>query len=91
MKSVSDMVLRMYWNCVFWRSSRHEIIARDTTEAEMIAVRSATNELMWAKQLCTDLSLTTQKPTLWGDSKSANSLALNPLSSDRFKHIRVQH
>ena len=30
-------------------------------------------------------------PTLWGDSKSANLLATNPVSSDRSKHIRVRH
>ena len=52
---------------------------------------SAANELMWIKQLCTDLSITTKKPTLWGDNKSANLLAGNPISSDRSKHIRVRH
>jgi hypothetical protein len=91
MKSVSGMVVRMYGNCVFWRSKRQEIIAGDTTEAELIAMSSTANELMWAKQLCTDLSLTAQKPTLWGDNKSANLLAVNPISSDRSKHIRVRH
>ena len=46
---------------------------------------------MWAKQLCTDLSPTAQKPTLWGDNKCANLLAVNPICSDRLKHIRVRH
>ena len=90
MKSVSGMVVRMYGNCVVWRSKRQEIIAGDTTEAELIATSSTANELMWAKQLCTDLSLTVQKPTLWGE-ESANLLAVNPISSDRSKHIRVRH
>ena len=30
-------------------------------------------------------------PTLWGDNKSANLLATNPVSSDRSKFIRVRH
>ena len=30
-------------------------------------------------------------PTLWGDSKSADLLATNPVSSDRSKHIGVRH
>ena len=84
------MVLRMYGNCVFWRSKRRDIIAGDTTEAELIAMSSAANELMWIKQLCTDLSITAKKPTLWGDNKSANLLAVNPTFSDRSKHIRVR-
>ena len=50
-RSVSGMVLRMYGNCVFWRSKRQDIIAGDTTEAELIAMSSTANELMWAKQL----------------------------------------
>ena len=48
------MVLRMYGNCVFWRSKRQDVIAGDTTEAELIAVNSAANERMWMKKLCTD-------------------------------------
>ena len=36
MKSVSSMVVRMYGNCVFWRSKRQEIIAGDITEAELL-------------------------------------------------------
>ena len=91
LKSVSGMVLRIYENCVFWRSKRQDIIAGDTTEAELIAMSSAANELMWIKQLCTDLSITAKKPTLWGDNKSASLLAVNPISSDRSKHIRVRH
>ena len=55
--------LRMYGNCVFWRSKRQDIIIGDTTEAELIAMSSAANELMWIKQLCTDLSITAKKPT----------------------------
>ena len=91
LQSVSGMLLRMYGNCVFWRSKRHVIIAGDTTEADLIAMSSAANELMWIKQLCIDLSITEKKPTLWGDNESANLLAINPISSDRSKHIRARH
>ena len=58
---------------------------------KLIAMSSAANELMWIKQLCADLSITTKKPTLRRDNKSANLLAVNPISSDRSKHIRVRH
>ena len=51
LKSVSGMVLRIYGNCVFRRSKRKDIIAWDTTEAELIAISSAANELMWIKRL----------------------------------------
>ena len=53
---------------VFWRSKRQDITAGDTTEAELIAMSNAANELMWIKQLCTDflpliLSLVTGQST----------------------------
>ena len=91
LKSASGMVLRMYGNYVFWRSKGHDIIAGDTTDAEFIDMSSAVNELMCIKQLCIDFNITTEEPTLWGDNKSANLLAVNPISSDRSKHIRVRH
>ena len=90
LKSVSGVLLRMHGNCVFWRSKRQSIVAGDTTEAELIAMSSAANELMWAKQLCTDLHIEANRPTLWGDNKSANLLAVNPISNDTSKHIRVE-
>ena len=49
MKIDSGMVVRMYGNCVFWRFKRQETMARDTTEAELIAVSRTANELKWAK------------------------------------------
>ena len=70
---------------------KQPVIAGDTPEAELIAMSSAANELMWLEQLRTDLSLNAYMPTLWGDNKSANLLATNPISSDRSKHIRVNH
>ena len=65
------------------------MIAGDTTEAELIVMSSAANKLMWLKQFCTDVNLNAYMPTLWGDNKSANLLATNPVSSDRSKHMRL--
>ena len=91
LKSISGMLLRVYGNAVGWRSKRQAITAGDTTEAELIAMSSAANELMWAKQLLLDVNLIAHKPILFGDNKSAVILAGNPISSDRSKHIRVRH
>ena len=85
------MIIRVYGNCVLWRSKKQSIVAGDTTEAELIAMSATANELMWVKQLLLDLKLVPHKPTLWGDNKSANILAVNAVSTDRSKHIRVRH
>ena len=67
MDSACGMVMRMYGNCIFWRSKSQEIVAGDMTEAELIAMSRTANELMWAKQVCTDLqlSLIAQIQRLW--------------------------
>ena len=41
---------------MFWRSKTQAVIAGVITEAELVAMSSYANELMWLKQLCTDLS-----------------------------------
>ena len=46
---------------------------------------------MWLKKLCTDLAIEAKRPALRGDGKSANLIAVNPVSSGRSKHIRVRH
>ena len=43
-KRVFGMELRMHGNCAFWRSKRHNIIAGDTTEAELIAMSNETKQ-----------------------------------------------
>jgi hypothetical protein len=91
LKSVSGMLVRVYGNAVHWRSKRQPVIAGDTTEAELIAMSATANELMALKKLMVDLELPVVKPTLWGDNKSANILANDPIASDRSKHIRVKH
>ena len=91
LRSVSGMVIRVYGNTVAWRSKRQDTIAGDTTEAEIIAMTSAAKSLMWLKYLLVDLHFRPEKPVLWGDNKSANIIAVNAISSDRSKHIRVQH
>ena len=47
LKSVSGNMLMMYGNCMLWRSKRQDVTAGDTTEAELIAMSSAVNELTW--------------------------------------------
>ena len=91
LKSVSGNMLMMSGKCVFCRSKRQDIITGDTTEAELIGMSAAANELMWLKKFCTDLAIDARKPTLCGDNKSSNLIAVSPVSSDQSLHIRVRH
>ena len=72
LKSVSGNMLMMYGSCVFWRSKRQDMTARNTADPELIGMSAAANEQMWLKKLCIDFAITAKKPTLWGDNKSSN-------------------
>ena len=54
MVSVTCSVVRIYGNPVCWISKRHNKVARNTTEAELIAMRATADELMWIKKFLVD-------------------------------------
>jgi hypothetical protein len=90
-KSVSGMLVYMFGDPVVWRSKRQSIIARSSCESEIIAMSDTAKELMWTTKLVVDLGLGGAIPILWGDNQSANTLAKDPIASDRSKHIRTRH
>jgi hypothetical protein len=49
-------------NIVTWKSKKQNIVASSSVEVEYQAMASTTSELMWIKQLLTDLNITTHLP-----------------------------
>ena len=88
--SVSGSLIRVFGNPVFWIAKRQHKVARNTTEAELIAMSSTADELLWVKKLLVDLGYVPYRPKLWGDSQSANRVAANQLSSHRTKGLDVK-
>ena len=41
---------------VSWRSCKHTILTKSTTEAELVSLGSATNEVEWLRELLMDLT-----------------------------------
>lgn len=58
-----------------------------TTESELTEMSAAICELMWLQKICIGFAIDAKKPTLWGDKKSSNFIALIPVSSERSKHM----
>lgn len=77
---------------VTWNSKRQVTVALSSTEAEYMAVSSATRELVWLRRLLSELGVAQTVPTvLYGDNQGAIALAKNPVAHARTKHIDVQH
>ena len=90
MVSVTGSLIRVYGNPVCWISKRHDKVAKNTTEAELVAMSATADELMWVKKLLVDLGFVPYRPKLWGDNQSANCVARNRLSSHRTKSLKVR-
>ena len=75
-----------------WLSKKQCVVALSSTEAEYIALCSATQEAVWLRRLLGDLSGEVSKPTvIMEDNQGAIALAQNPITHARTKHIDICH
>ena len=90
--STSGNVFIMGGGAVSWMSKKQPIVALSTAEAEYVALRSATQETIWPRQLLTDIGQAPADATvIWEDNQSAISLAKNPVCHSRTKHIYTRY
>lgn len=91
-RSTSGFVFTLNGGPVSWTSRRQPIVALSTMESEYIAASDASREATWLRILLKELGIEQNKPTpIWCDNESAISLAKNPNSHKRFKHIDVRY
>jgi hypothetical protein len=66
------------------------VVARSTAEAEYRAMALSVAELLWLRALLVELKMDQGgKMKLWCDSKSAISIANNPVQHDRTKNVEI--
>ncbi|XP_055527164.1 uncharacterized protein LOC129719780 [Wyeomyia smithii] len=91
-RSVSGYVFLQNGGAVSWNSKRQSTVALSTTEAEYMALSTATQEAMWWKGFLFELHGTNQALMLKCDNKSAINLAEREVGySARSKHIDIRH
>jgi hypothetical protein len=77
-------------NLVSGSAKKHHVVSRSSTEAEYRAMALATSDLCWFRMLFQELQISLPSPpTIWCANSSALSLASNPVSHARTKHIEV--
>ena len=78
---------------ISWRAKLQPIVTLSTTEAEYVALTSASQEAIYLRRLFKSLSIGIPGPTvLFEDNLSAQALAMRDTNehSDRTKHIDVR-
>ena len=54
-KATSGYVFTLAGAAVSWRSRKHTVLTKSTTEAELVALETATNEAEWLREQLMDL------------------------------------
>ena len=91
-KSTSGYIFRL-GNCtISWRSKKQPIVALSSTEAEYVALCSASQEAIWLRNLVKNIGFPCKGPTtIHEDNQGAIALSKNPKDHPRTKHIAVKY
>jgi hypothetical protein len=90
-RSTTGYVFMLHGGAVSWKSRLQPTTAASSVEAEYMSASSATREAMFLRKLIADLGYAVEAVRIWDDNQGAISLIRNPITSDRSKHIDVQH
>ena len=90
-KSTSGYICRIGGATISWKSKRQSVVALSSTEAEYVALSSATQEIVWLRSLLAAMGLEQKEATkLHEDNQGSISLSKNPKSHSRTKHIDIK-
>ena len=91
-KSTSGYVFMLGQAVVAWASKKQSVVALSTTEAEYIALCSATQEAVWLRRLLEGLQEgQARSTTIFEDNQGAICLSKNPKDHSRTKHIDIKY
>ena len=91
-KATSGYVFTLAGAAVSWRSRKQTVLTKSTTEAELVALETATNEAEWLRELLMDLPFV-EKPVLpilmYCDNQSMLAQVMNTKDNSKSnKHIQ---
>ena len=90
--SITGNLFLMSGAAVSWLSKKQTVVALSTSEAEYIALSTATQEVVWIRRLLCDLGAFLDVPTmLLEDNQGAIAIAHNPVDHARTKHIDIRY
>jgi hypothetical protein len=90
-RSVSGYVFTLNDGAICWSSKKQSVVARSSTESEYSALKHASTEVMWIRQIMKELGFKVQTTAIHCDNNGAIKLTENPVYHARTNHIDVQH
>lgn len=90
-RSTSGYVFTMQGGAISWGTHRQRTVALSSTEAELMSIVGALQEMLWLRRLKAELTPgCTEITTLYCDNKSAISIVRNNNFSPRTKHVDIK-
>ncbi|TPX52854.1 DNA-directed DNA polymerase [Chytriomyces confervae] len=74
-------------NLVSWRSRKQKTVALSSMEAEVNALVDVVKEVMWLRELLTDLGVSGIKTVIHEDNQAAIASSKNAIVNDRTRHM----
>ena len=89
-RSISGHCFFLGDSLISWRTKKQTTVSRSSSEAEYMALASATCELQWILYLLHDFHITCSKlDVLYCDNQSALHIAANPVFHERTKYLEI--
>lgn len=90
--STSAYIIFLGSNPISWLSKKQRTVARSSTEAEYRAVATAASEVMWIRNLLSEIRVHQRNPPkILCDNVGATYLCANPVLHSRMKHISMDY
>ena len=91
-KSTGGYLVLLNGSPLTWRSGKQSIVTHSTTEAEYVQASDGTKEIVWVRNLLTDMGVKIEGPTvLYEDNNGCIAMTENPLHHKRTKHIDISY
>ncbi|KAL4574855.1 hypothetical protein LXL04_021695 [Taraxacum kok-saghyz] len=89
-RSITGFCVFLGDSLISWKTKKHIIVSRSSTEAEYRVIAAVTCEIVWLRHLLHDFDISSSTPTsIYCDNQSAIELAHNPTFHERTKHIEI--
>lgn len=92
-KSTTGFLFKLFDVCtITWNTKKQMSVAASSTEAEYMALYEAVREALWLRSLAVSINIKIDKPiTIYEDNNGCISIASNPTSHKRSKHIDIKY
>jgi hypothetical protein len=91
-RSTSGYVTSLGLGAISWSARKQELVTTSTCEAEYVAMANVTKEVLWLRQLLSEIGYPQSAPTpVLADNQGAIILSEDQSNHNRTKHIDIKY